>query len=52
MLTVGIYGFNITKVTHFSFGTIFPVIKSASEITKNNANKNRTIPYGLSRIGH
>ncbi|EFC6555524.1 hypothetical protein E6C94_13725 [Escherichia coli] len=34
MLTVGIYGFNITKVTHFSFGTIFPVIKSASEITK------------------
>ncbi|EAY2921391.1 hypothetical protein FHP52_18020, partial [Salmonella enterica] len=34
MLTVGIYGFNITKVTHFSFGTMFPTCKSISEIIK------------------
>ncbi|EAN1997062.1 hypothetical protein LYZ22_004034 [Salmonella enterica] len=41
MFTIGIYGFTLTKVTHFSFGTMYPVETSLFKLKKYRQDKDK-----------
>ena len=41
MFTVGIYGFTLTKITHFSFGTMYPIETSFLKLKKYRQDKGK-----------
>ena len=41
MFTVGIYGFTLTKITHFSFGTMYPIETSFFKLKKYRQDKEK-----------